>query len=215
MEPIFKGISDEDLQSMLKCFSPVYKTFHAGEQIMTYSDHLDKMGLVEDGRAHLMCIDEDGKCNLLENFEPHDVFGEMFAMPIDGLEYIVQADTTCSVMFISYNHIIKRCQRACAHHSQLVSNLFEMVAHKTQLLTLHINILSRRTLRQKLLAYFAHMESQTGSEHFELPITLTKLADYLCVDRSSMMREIRKLNQEGILHSSGRNITLLQPGMLF
>ena len=90
-----------------------------------------------------------------------------------------------------------------------------MVAHKPQLLTLHINILSRRTLRQKLLAYFAHMESQTNSDHFELPITLTKLADYLCVDRSSMMREIRKLNQEGVLHSSGRNITMLQPGTLF
>ncbi|MBR2717574.1 MAG: Crp/Fnr family transcriptional regulator [Oscillospiraceae bacterium] len=215
MESIFKGISEEDLACMLNCFSPAHRTFHAGEQIMTYSDHLDKMGLLESGSAHLGCIDADGKHNLLESFETHDVFGEMFAMPIDGLEYIVQADTDCSVMFISYNHIIKRCQNACAHHSQLVSNLFEMVAHKAQLLTLHINILSRRTLRQKLLAYFAHMESVTGSDRFELPITLTKLADYLCVDRSSMMRELRKLNEEGILRSSGRNITMLQSGTLF
>ena len=36
------------------------------------------------------------------------------------------------------------------------------------------------------------------------------LADYLAVDRSAMMREIKKLNQDNIIKSDKRKVTLLK-----
>ena len=36
------------------------------------------------------------------------------------------------------------------------------------------------------------------------------LADYIATDRSAMMRELRRLKEEGILRTEGRKITLLQ-----
>ena len=40
-------------------------------------------------------------------------------------------------------------------------------------------------------------------------MSLSNLSDYLCVDRSAMMREIKKLNDEGIIKSEKKFITIL------
>ena len=42
-----------------------------------------------------------------------------------------------------------------------------------------------------------------------MPITYTELAAYLSVDRSSMMREISYLKEDGFIRTSGKKITLL------
>lgn len=103
------------------------------------------------------------------------------------------------MLFIDYSQIIKRCSNACAEHSRLVNNLLQMTASKAQSMALHINILSRRTTRQKLLTYFEINALKTKEKYFPLPMSLSALADYISVDRSSMMRELRKMKEEGLI----------------
>ena len=43
---------------------------------------------------------------------------------------------------------------------------------------------------------------------FILPFSLTDLADYLSVDRSAMMRELKLLRDEGFIEKNGNKITL-------
>ena len=126
-----------------------------------------------------------------------------------GLAYSVMAVTACEVMLIDYEHLIKRCPNACRHHSQLVSNVLQLTARKAQSLAEHVNVLSQRTIRQKLLAYFGIRRVHAGSGAFVLPMTLTALADYLSVDRSAMMREMKRMKDEGILTFRGRDVQLL------
>ena len=130
-------------------------------------------------------------------------------MPIDGQEYIVEAETDCRVMFIGYDSVVKRCAHACPHHSKLVSNLFHMAARKAGQLSLHINILSQRTLRQKLLTYFGFVAKSRGSDEFDLPMTMTELSEYLFADRSAMMREIAHMRADGLIEYSSRRVKLL------
>ena len=47
------------------------------------------------------------------------------------------------------------------------------------------------------------------SKTITLNDSLTNLADYLGIDRSAMMREIRSLKEDGIIKKSGNKITLL------
>ena len=43
---------------------------------------------------------------------------------------------------------------------------------------------------------------------FSIPFSGTALADYLCVDRSAMLREIRKLKEEGMIEMDKRQVTV-------
>ena len=90
----------------------------------------------------------------------------------------------------------------------VVSNLLKLMSEKTQALSEHLEVLSRRTTREKLLAYFSLLSAKNRSAYFTLPFSQTSLADYICVDRSAMMRELRRMSDEGLLEIDRRNVKL-------
>ena len=71
----------------------------------------------------------------------------------------------------------------------------------------HVDIISQRTLRGKLLTMFEYLSDDSGGS-FTLPMPYTDLADYLAVDRSAMMRELKQLNAEGVITSVKRRVSL-------
>ena len=73
---------------------------------------------------------------------------------------------------------------------------------------MRIELLTKRSTRDKLLGYFSFLSSRNFSKHFELPFSLTDLADYLSVDRSAMMREIKLLKEDGFITKIGNQIIL-------
>ena len=137
------------------------------------------------------------------------VFGKSLAFSTSGRDSLeVVCRTACDVVFIDYPHILKRCERACTHHSLLVQNMLRLISDKAQALSERVDVLSRRSIREKLLCYFNQLAEKEGSRTFQLPFSLSMLADYIATDRSAMMRELKRLKEEGVLRSEGRRITL-------
>ncbi|MEG2935474.1 MAG: Crp/Fnr family transcriptional regulator [Clostridium sp.] len=202
------GISKESIDKMIVCFKPDFKTYTTGETIMRYSDKIEKVGVMVSGKAQLYVIDYEGDYSILETYEEQDVFGELFYLPLENYEYIIEATKDTKVFFIDYKHIITPCENACIHHSQLINNLFIMAAQKSQAMSLHLSILNQHSIRKKLLTYLNYIKISTGKNPFTLPMTLSSLAEYLCVDRSAMMREIKILREEGLLTSDKREFYL-------
>ena len=207
---LFKGISEESLAEMNACFKPETRTFRRGETVLVYASELSWLCVLTRGSAHLYCMDSDGEYVLLENYRPGDIFGEVFAMPYGDLGYAVEADSECEVLFIRFSCIYGRCPKACEHHSRLTCNLFELSAKKAQALAVRINMISKRTLRRKLTAYFDYLREKNGADSFEIETSLSQLAGFLCADRTSMMRELKNMCDEGLIARRGRHITLLR-----
>ena len=140
------------------------------------------------------------------------MFGEALAFtPTLGDCVEVVSDRNSEVLFMEYEHIMKRCERACTHHSKLVRNMFRLVADQTRRLSRRVEVLSRRSIRDKLQCYFRIRSLDAGGDTFALPFTLSALADYISTDRSAMMRELKKMKEEGLLRVDGRQVTLLEP----
>ena len=194
---------------MMTCFSARTRSFDSEETILTYSEQMERIGLLISGRAQVLCLDEEGHSSLVEQLSPGEVFGEIFSPPNPNLSCIVQAQAPCQALFIPYPRVLTCCANVCPHHNQLINNLFHLTALKAQRLSFRINLLSQRTVRARLLCYLTHEQALQGAPEFTLPMKLVQLADYLCVDRSAMMREIRKLKDEGAIASSGRRFHLM------
>ena len=56
-----------------------------------------------------------------------------------------------------------------------------------------------RTTRENILAYINQEQDNQKTSRIKLPFSKKDMADYLCVDRSGMMVELRKLQTEGVL----------------
>lgn len=207
--PLFQDIGYENYRQMLACFQAVPKSYRPEEVIYDFSDPSGSVGVVERGEASLIRIDEEGVATVLEELGPGGVFGKSLAFSSSGRDSLeVVCRTACEVVFIDYPHILKRCERACTHHSLLVQNMLRLISDKAQALSERVDVLSRRSIREKLLCYFHQLAEKAGSSTFQLPFSLSMLADYIATDRSAMMREMKRLKEEGVLRSEGRRITL-------
>ena len=89
-----------------------------------------------------------------------------------------------------------------------MENLFRLVTDKATSLSERVEVLSRRSIREKLLRYFELQAAKNAGGTFSLPFSLSALADYISTDRSAMMRELKKMRQEMLVTVSGRRITL-------
>lgn len=206
---LFTDILPEEQERMRVCFKCREAFFQNGETINGIFQFHEKNGLIQEGRAVLYCCDEDGNEYVIDELNRDSVFGEPFLLPADSQHYYVCATTDTKVMFIDYEHVIKRCENACHHHSQMISNLLQMIALRSRQQTDRIYMLSRSSTRKKLMAYLHSLAAEKNTGKFKLPMSYTALAQYLSVDRSAMMREIRNLTDEGVLRRDGRNVELL------
>ena len=195
---------------MLTCFQAVHRSFRTEDLIYDFgSPKNDAVGIIERGTAQLIRIDEEGVSTVMEELGPGGVFGRTLAFAASGEDSLeVVCRTPCDVLFIDYSHILKRCENACTHHSILVQNMLKLMADKAQALSERIDVLSRRSIREKLMCYFRQLSEKAGTETFTLPFSLSTLADYIATDRSAMMRELKRLREEEIVCSDGRKFTV-------
>ncbi|CCX37224.1 cyclic nucleotide-binding domain protein [Clostridium sp. CAG:1013] len=206
--PLFANMEESDCLRMLDCFHTSPRTFHGGDTAYTYSAGTSPtLGILQEGQAALVKIDAGGGRTVLERLSRGGVFGELVAfssLPCDSVSLVCETD--CVVVFLPQGKLTSPCGKACSCHKQLLENLLGLMSQKAFDLSERVEVLSCRTIREKLLCYFRICAGQNQSLSFTLPFSLSDLADYICSDRSAMMRELKRLREEGFLEISGRNV---------
>jgi CRP-like cAMP-binding protein len=192
-----------------KCSKAKIKSFVKDETITTYIEKRNQLCIILDGEADLIRYDFNGNQTIIGHFTKHDIFGEIFYPANTNNELFVVAKKNTEVIFLLYEDILTKCKRTCAFHEELYSSLIEIVLNSVIELNTRIEVLSKRSIRDKLLSYFELLNSKTLSKTITLPFSLTDLADYLCIDRSAMMRELGHLKEDGFIKKRGNKITLL------
>ena len=207
--PIFEGISWDERHCMRECFGMREQDFAADEVIYEFASGGDIIGILTRGTAIVERIDENGNRSILEHLGTGSVFGEMLMFNnVAGDHVAVICDRPCQVWFMRGDQLTKRCENACDHHSRMVTNMFHLVAEKATTLSERVEILSRRNIREKLMSYFTRQAARCGEKRFLLPFSLSALADYISTDRSAMMRELKKMREEGLVEVNGRQVIL-------
>ena len=94
-------------------------------------------------------------------------------------------------------------------YNTFIKNLIKVLYSKIKEFNNRIEILTNKTIRDKLLAYFKIMTKNNNSRIIYLPFNYSDLADYLAINRSAMAREMKTLKDEGLIETKGKKIKLL------
>lgn len=203
---VFLNTNSEEREKTLKCFNSEKEIYQKNDIIISTEGKAEIVGIVEKGLVYLVGISYDGEENIIDYFEEGEIFIKEFFPNINESLYQIVAKTKCEINFCLYKEIVKCYNKNCQKHIKFIDDLILTSIKKAQI---HIDILSQRTIRHKLIRYFNYIKSKNNTINFKLPLPLSDLADYLAVDRSAMMREIKKMNNDKIIISKGQNITIL------
>ena len=209
--PLFRQIHPDDLTAMLKCLSAREVTARKGEFIETTSGGKPLMGVVLEGSVEMISEDYFGKKSILTVLTVGNLFGETYScLQARNRTVAFQVQDACRVLILDYDRILHACKLVCRFHHRMIENMVELIAEKNLELIEKLEVVSRTSIREKLLTYLTRQAERAGSLTFTIPMGRSELAEYLCADRSAMTRELSKLREEGILAFDKRTFTLLE-----
>ena len=206
--PVFEGITAEECRRIYECFGVQEKRFRPEELIYDFDSGRHTIGVLATGSAIVERVDQRGDRTILEHLQPGGVFGEMLMFRnVLGDSVCVSCEKPCCVWFFPQEKLENRCEKNCGHHNRMIENMFHLISEKATALSERVEVLSRRSIREKLLCYFSLQQAKNGGS-FTLPFSLSALADYISTDRSAMMRELKKMREEMLVTITGRQVTL-------
>lgn len=200
---LFTGISEKDIESILPCLDAEFKSFKRGQIIFMEGDEINKLGIVISGKLHITKDDYLGNRNIISTVTPVQIFGEAFVCArVKTIPSGVEAAEDSIILMINTSKIYSPCASVCSSHRMLIKNLLFILSEKNIMLNRKIEILSKRTTREKLMAYLLDEAAKAGSSEFTIPYNRQQLADFLSVERSAMSAEISKLRSQGKIEAN-------------
>lgn len=197
---LFAGVSPGDLAAMLECLGARLENFPKGAYILHQGQELEQLPILVEGKLHIQKEDYWGNRSILGHVEAGEMFGEAFAALRGGgvLNDVVAVEDS-TVVFLDMRCILTACSHRCRFHEQVIQNLFVAVAEKNRKLVCKLELMSRRSTREKLLAYLSDEARRAENPSFTIPFNRQQLADFLSVDRSAMSSELCRMREEGLL----------------
>lgn len=198
--PLFEGIQLDERKAMLGCIGYHVGAYKKGETIAFEEEHIHHIGILLSGSVDMIKEDLWGNRTMLVRMRKDELFGETFACGDDTksvVTFMVSEDS--KILFIPFNKVMRTCARTCVFHHRLIENMVRIIASKNRNLMRKVEVISKKTLREKILAYLSLQAQISKSRYFEVPLGRVELAEFICADRSALTRELAKMKDEGLI----------------
>ena len=206
MIKLFDNISIKEKNKLINYLEGLFFNFKKNADISkTLKDNI--IGIIISGSAKIVYTDYNGNKLVIEELYEDDIFGSNLSY-LYNKEYEVLASEDTTVLVFDYDFIIKN-KLNTDYFNTFLKNIIIIFNDKIRKKNDRLQIISKKTIRDKLLEYFDIESSLHGSSIIYLTTSFSELADFLAIDRSAMHRELKNLKDEGIIDVKGKKITLL------
>lgn len=198
--PLFAGISKDNIKILLDCLVLHRKTYKKNEYIIQEGNKVPYVGILIYGRVYMEKEDASGNIYLITEIPKNFLFGEIFICPqplYSTVNYRAVTDST--ILFIKYESILHLSSHDCSCHQRLIENLVNLIALKSRAFIEKIEIISKNTIRERVLAYLSLLSVNQSSDRITSPFNHKEMASYLCVNRSSLIRELHRMKDENLI----------------
>ena len=206
---LFQGIREHEIEAMLTCFSAEERTYGKDAYIYRAGDVTGRLGVVMEGAVNIIKDDVWGNRKIIENIGGGQIFGETYAcLKGEPLMVDVQASERSRILFMDVNRILTTCSSSCDFHNRLIRSLMYVLAGKNLMLTKKMDIITPKSLREKVMAYLSQQSVKQGCRTVTVPFNRQQMADYLSVDRSALSAELSRMQRDGVISYEKNRFTI-------
>jgi CRP-like cAMP-binding protein len=98
---------------------------------------------------------------------------------------------------LSGNNSLKGTVRAV-----IARNIVRLLADESMRKQYKIDVLYKKSLRERVMTFLSHMEGKVGADSFDVGMDREQLAQYLGVNRSALSHELSLMRREGLINFS-------------
>lgn len=208
---LFSNIKSDDIPKVLELMGAKATEFKKDEPIFREGEPVEVAGIILMGSAELRKEDYHGNRSLLQTLNTGQMFGEALCCTEAEIYPVgIYAAENTIILFFDCKGIMGQRLIKSPYYCTILKNLLHIIAQKNLILRSKINLLSKRTTREKIMAFLLSESRKAGSNEFDISFDRQRLADYLGVERSAMSAEISKLRNEGIITANKNHFSIIK-----
>ena len=208
--PLFQGLEREEISEVLQRFHALIKHFPKSDYIYLAGDCVENLCVVLEGTVQMIKEDIWGEKSIIANLGAGSVFAENFLGRLGDrsvVSYFVASDS--EILMLPLGRALYDVSAPSKASQRLMCNIVSVLADNNTRLIEKTEILCKKTLRSKILAYLEQEARNQGSRQFTIPFNRTDLANYLDADRSALTRELARMKEEGLVDYNKNTFAIL------
>lgn len=201
----FKGISYEEIESILKSELYLVRDYKKNEVIANQGEKCNSLSVILEGKAVIQTIYENGKVLTLSNFNVSDVFAEALLFSKDK-EYpaTVMALENCKILSFPRNSVLGIMQK----NAKFAENMLELLSQKIVILNRKINLIELDSIRRKICKLLLDNYKRNNTYVYKIE-SKKELAEELGIPRPSLSRELIKMKGMGLIDFNLKEIKII------
>lgn len=205
--PLFRGITPERLSADLEEISFHTRSYKKGEILAQQGDVCNRLVILTKGSVRGEMIDYSGRLIKVEDITapraiaPLFLFGEQNRYPVE-----VTANEPTEVIELPKPSVLGLFRK----NERFLENYMNLSANYARTLSDKLFFMSFKTIRQKLASYLLRLYKQRQQAHITLDRSQQELSDYFGVSRPSLARELARMQEDGLLTTDRKHITILR-----
>ena len=208
--PLFQGLDREEINEVLQKFHGLIKHFPKSDYIYLAGDCVENLCVVLEGTVQMIKEDIWGEKAIIANLGAGWVFAENFLGKLGDrsvVSYFVASDS--EILMLPLGRMLFDSNTSSKASQRLMCNIVSILADNNTRLIEKTEILCKKTLRSKILAYLEQEARNQGCRQFTIPFNRTDVANYLDADRSALTRELARMKEEGIIDYNKNTFVIL------
>lgn len=203
--PLLSMLPNEAIEQSLarrtmRCYS-----FHRNELVHLEGDPCDAVDMIAHGILAVQQMDEEGNMFSVASFEKNCIVGGNIVFSSKPLyPHTIVCEGECRIVRIDTDTVFD----FCIAYPGFLRLFLKAASDNTLLVNEKLTNIMHRSLRQRLVAYLKAESVRQHSASILLPVTKTHLAHIIGVQRTSISRELAKMQKEGLLMCEKKKITL-------
>ena len=206
--PLFHELTSAEIERFLLSTEAEVKRYGKGTHILEAYQSNEQIGVMVEGVAQVVAEDRFGNETVGHTLHRGDMMGSSSAiLPKVRCHTSVEALSDVLALWVPYRALLVAGPRLGRIHGIVMKNLLEAFCRKNVLMMEKIEVLSQKTLRERLILYLWQQMERQQTERVAVPGRI-QLAKELECNRSALTREIGAMQAAGLL-SCGADWMLL------
>ncbi len=197
---LFSGISSAETAHLCSLLRAGERHYAKGSYLITAGNAIPAFALLLSGSVQVFMDDVDGNHIVMNTVQPGATFAE--AMVCSGMAEspicaVAVQDST--VLWFQGAALMDPAFFADPICARFGTNFIRTLAERSLRFNDRIQILSKKSIREKLITFFSQQLYQQKSRQITLDMDRSALADYLGVERSALSRELSRMRSAGMI----------------
>ena len=206
---LFDGIPEDKYQNVLNCLHGEVRTIPRNTVLLRIGERQRRPGVVMSGTLRISLYSEDGNLLTIDRLSRGRVFGESLVCSMSEDSPIqIDALTETEVLYLDFDPLLLQQENGCPYRMRVTANLLQEMGKGALFLNQKMRILAQNRLRNRIKVYLQGLPIASNGE-IRLEMGRGEMADYLCVDRSALSRELGRMQKEGILTYQGQVVHMV------